>query len=213
MPQGSTICFSNGMIPTIEPSSVAPGASPAWMLRQLRFDGLGCGELSIPVGLGSGGTGMQLTHLPIAAPQVLQGTDNICFGLSSRKFTTTQCTVPETKNAQYCSSFSTLAKSRCASRSPIGFCRLCAKVNIFRDWNSDIILGSVIPDSSPEEKPVMASPTNSAKKSGNFDPRKFLATIGEGRKVVGFPKKQTIFTQGELADAVLTSRKARLCSP
>ncbi len=56
----------------------------------------------------------------------------------------------------------------------------------------------------------MASPTNSAKKSGNFDPRKFLATIGEGRKVVGFPKKQTIFTQGELADAVFYIQEGKV---
>jgi hypothetical protein len=30
-----------------------------------------------------------------------------------------------------------------------------------------------------------------AKKKRDFDPKKFLATIGEGRKVVVFPKKQT----------------------
>jgi len=35
-----------------------------------------------------------------------------------------------------------------------------------------------------------------AKNKRDFDPKKFLATIGEGRKVVVFPKKQTIFTQG-----------------
>ena len=35
-----------------------------------------------------------------------------------------------------------------------------------------------------------------------FDPRNFLATIGGGRRVVAFPKKQTIFTQGDAADAV-----------
>jgi CRP/FNR family transcriptional regulator, cyclic AMP receptor protein len=56
----------------------------------------------------------------------------------------------------------------------------------------------------------MASPTNSAKKNGNFDPRKFLATIGEGRKVVGFPKKQTIFTQGEPADAVFYIQEGKV---
>ena len=31
---------------------------------------------------------------PIAAPQVLQGTDNICFGVSSLLFTVTLCNVP-----------------------------------------------------------------------------------------------------------------------
>jgi CRP/FNR family transcriptional regulator, cyclic AMP receptor protein len=56
----------------------------------------------------------------------------------------------------------------------------------------------------------MASPTNSAKKNGNFDPRKFLATIGEGRKVVGLPKKQTIFTQGDPADAVFYIQEGKV---
>ena len=41
-----------------------------------------------------------------------------------------------------------------------------------------------------------------AKKKRDFDPKKFLATIGEGRKVVTFPKKQSIFTQGDAADSV-----------
>ena len=41
-----------------------------------------------------------------------------------------------------------------------------------------------------------------AKKRRDFDPQAFLASIGEGRKFVLFPKKQTIFTQGDAADAV-----------
>ena len=45
-------------------------------------------------------------------------------------------------------------------------------------------------------------PTKSAKKKRDFDPKAFLATIGEGRRVVVVPKKSTIFTQGETADAV-----------
>ena len=35
------------------------------------------------------------------------------------------------------------------------------------------------------------------KKGRDFDPKNFLATIGEGRKAMLFPKKQTIFTQGD----------------
>jgi hypothetical protein len=35
-----------------------------------------------------------------------------------------------------------------------------------------------------------------------FDPKKFLATIAAGRKVLAFPKKQTIFRHEELAEAV-----------
>src|ERR1700693_3254925 len=54
--------------------------------------------------------------------------------------------------------------------------------------------------------------TVSAKKKNDFDPKKFLATIGEGRKVVVFPKKQPIFTQGDEADAVfyIQAGKVRL---
>jgi CRP-like cAMP-binding protein len=36
----------------------------------------------------------------------------------------------------------------------------------------------------------------------DFDSEKFLATIGEGRKIVQAPKKQTIFMQGDAADSV-----------
>jgi hypothetical protein len=43
--------------------------------------------------------------------------------------------------------------------------------------------------------PLTAS-TALAKNNRDFDPKKFLATIGEGRKVCGFPKKQTIFRAG-----------------
>ncbi|MGA6987845.1 MAG: Crp/Fnr family transcriptional regulator [Terriglobales bacterium] len=41
-----------------------------------------------------------------------------------------------------------------------------------------------------------------AKKKRDFDPHAFLAIIGEGRKFLLFPKKQTIFAQGDPADAV-----------
>jgi CRP-like cAMP-binding protein len=40
------------------------------------------------------------------------------------------------------------------------------------------------------------------KKQREFDPNTFLATIGEGRKFVLFPKKNGIFAQGDAADAV-----------
>jgi CRP/FNR family transcriptional regulator, cyclic AMP receptor protein len=41
-----------------------------------------------------------------------------------------------------------------------------------------------------------------AKKRRDFDPKAFLATIGEGRRFVLFPKNHRIFAQGDLADAV-----------
>jgi len=46
------------------------------------------------------------------------------------------------------------------------------------------------------------TPVTAAKNKHDFDPHVFLATIGESRKFVLFPKKQTIFTQGDSADAV-----------
>jgi|SRR5450755_1665186 CRP/FNR family transcriptional regulator, cyclic AMP receptor protein len=48
------------------------------------------------------------------------------------------------------------------------------------------------------------------RKKRDFDPRIFLATIGEGRTVVAFPKKQTIFTQGEAADAVFYIQEGKV---
>ena len=58
----------------------------------------------------------------------------------------------------------------------------------------------------------MASPTVLAAKNRDFDPREFLATIGAGRKVVIFPRKQAVFTQGNPADAVfyIQAGKVRL---
>jgi CRP/FNR family transcriptional regulator, cyclic AMP receptor protein len=46
----------------------------------------------------------------------------------------------------------------------------------------------------------------------DFDPNTFLATIGEGRKLLAVAKKQTIFTQGDGADAVfyIQTGKVRL---
>ena len=49
-----------------------------------------------------------------------------------------------------------------------------------------------------------------AKNKRDFDPKKFLATFGEGRKVVVFPKKQTIFTQGDAADAIFYIQKGKV---
>ncbi len=49
-----------------------------------------------------------------------------------------------------------------------------------------------------------------ANKKCDFDPRKFLATIGEGRRAVTFSKKQTIFTQGNAADTVFYIQKGKV---
>ncbi len=54
------------------------------------------------------------------------------------------------------------------------------------------------------------APALPPKKKDDFDPRKFLATIGRGRKVVSFHKKQTIFTQGAAADTVFYIQQGKV---
>jgi len=54
------------------------------------------------------------------------------------------------------------------------------------------------------------APALPPKKKNDFDPRKFLATIGRGRKVVSFHKKQTIFTQGAAADTVFYIQQGKV---
>jgi CRP-like cAMP-binding protein len=49
-----------------------------------------------------------------------------------------------------------------------------------------------------------------AKKTREFDPTTFLATIGEGRKNLTVSKKQAIFTQGDAADAVFYIQKGNV---
>ena len=43
-----------------------------------------------------------------------------------------------------------------------------------------------------------------------FNPDTFLATIGEGRRILAVPKKQTIFAQGDEADAIFYIQKGRV---
>ena len=43
-----------------------------------------------------------------------------------------------------------------------------------------------------------------------FDPNTFLATIGDGRKILAVPKNQSIFTQGDTADAVFYIRTGKV---
>jgi CRP/FNR family cyclic AMP-dependent transcriptional regulator len=50
----------------------------------------------------------------------------------------------------------------------------------------------------------------SVKKKRDFDPNAFLATIGEGRRVVAFPKKSTIFAQGDAANAVFYIQEGKV---
>ena len=52
--------------------------------------------------------------------------------------------------------------------------------------------------------------TIATKKKHDFDPKMFLATIGEGRTIVLAPAKQTLFTQGDAADTVFYIQKGKV---
>ena len=54
------------------------------------------------------------------------------------------------------------------------------------------------------------APTVLAGKKRIFNPKQFLATIGEGRKVVAFPKKKNIYTQGDAADTVFYIQEGKV---
>jgi len=47
-------------------------------------------------------------------------------------------------------------------------------------------------------------------KRSQFDPRTFLAIIGEGRTILSFRKKQTIFAQGDACDGVFYIQKGKV---
>jgi CRP/FNR family cyclic AMP-dependent transcriptional regulator len=51
---------------------------------------------------------------------------------------------------------------------------------------------------------------SASKKLSKFDPKIFLSTMDGGRKITAFPKKQTIFAQGDLSDAVFYIQKGKV---
>jgi CRP/FNR family cyclic AMP-dependent transcriptional regulator len=54
------------------------------------------------------------------------------------------------------------------------------------------------------------TPVKAAKKRRKFDPHAFLSTIDYGRSIASFAKKQTIFAQGDLSDAVFYIQEGRV---
>ena len=56
----------------------------------------------------------------------------------------------------------------------------------------------------------MASIKMPTKEKRDFDPKRFLATIGEGRKVMAFSAKQKVFTQGDTADAIFYIQEGKV---
>jgi CRP/FNR family transcriptional regulator, cyclic AMP receptor protein len=47
-------------------------------------------------------------------------------------------------------------------------------------------------------------------KKSVFDPKVFLAKVGEGKTVIEFQKNQTVFSQGDVADAVFYIQKGKV---
>jgi CRP-like cAMP-binding protein len=58
-------------------------------------------------------------------------------------------------------------------------------------------------------EPTM-TPVVATKKKRNFDPKTFLATIGEGRTIVRVPKNQPIYAQGDACDALFYIQKGKV---
>ncbi len=56
----------------------------------------------------------------------------------------------------------------------------------------------------------MGSPATANQRGRKFNPRTFLATIGEGRKNLTFAQKQRIFAQGDPADAVFYIQEGKV---
>ncbi|MGA8216831.1 MAG: Crp/Fnr family transcriptional regulator [Candidatus Sulfotelmatobacter sp.] len=54
------------------------------------------------------------------------------------------------------------------------------------------------------------TPVVATKKLSKFDPKTFLSTINGGRKIAAFPKKQTIFVQGDSSDAVFYIKEGKV---
>jgi CRP/FNR family cyclic AMP-dependent transcriptional regulator len=74
------------------------------------------------------------------------------------------------------------------------------------------VLSSDLSNESPVLPDIIGimSPSAATKKTREFDPNTFLATIGEGRKMVAVPKKKTIYAQGDNADSVFYIQKGKV---
>jgi CRP/FNR family cyclic AMP-dependent transcriptional regulator len=55
---------------------------------------------------------------------------------------------------------------------------------------------------TPHQEGALNTAITLVRKNCNLDPKKFLSTIGKGRKVATFVKQETIFTQGDTAGPV-----------
>jgi hypothetical protein len=81
---------------------------------------------------------------PVAAPQVGQGTDDICFTVSSLVFIIKDCNVSAVQECSILLICNMLAGQLVAFESAGDSPQFCAKVNIFYDFNSGRMLESVV---------------------------------------------------------------------
>jgi CRP/FNR family cyclic AMP-dependent transcriptional regulator len=79
-------------------------------------------------------------------------------------------------------------------------------LNINRDYDSEIIQRCV----TLHGRTFFVRRTEPRPQRRDFDPKKFLASIGEGRKTVTFPKEQTIFSQGAASDTVFYIQEGKV---
>ncbi|MGA8374982.1 MAG: cyclic nucleotide-binding domain-containing protein, partial [Candidatus Sulfotelmatobacter sp.] len=54
------------------------------------------------------------------------------------------------------------------------------------------------------------TPVAAAKTRRKFDPQTVLSTVDEGRTIADFPRKQTIFAQGDSSDAVFYIQRGQV---
>jgi CRP/FNR family transcriptional regulator, cyclic AMP receptor protein len=68
-----------------------------------------------------------------------------------------------------------------------------------------------IPPSSPTAPAARKSRAGSSRKGRvSFDPKAFLARVGDGRNLAKYRKGQIVFSQGEIGDAVFYIRKGKV---
>ena len=48
------------------------------------------------------------------------------------------------------------------------------------------------------------------RRQASFDPKKFLAKVGEGKTISKYRKDQIVFSQGEIADAVFYIQQGKV---
>jgi CRP/FNR family cyclic AMP-dependent transcriptional regulator len=57
---------------------------------------------------------------------------------------------------------------------------------------------------------IMTTKRTAAKRTPAFDPRSFLAKIGDGRTISKYRKDQVVFSQGDTADAVFYIQRGKV---